>query len=73
MSSGTSAVQSKGSLFWFRNKEPFDWTGEVLEDDGEFQGLLGEEALFPDISSELLGVVLKDELMGPTAYLEGEP
>ena len=43
------------------------------DDDGEFQGLLGEEAPFPDISSGIPGVVLKDELVGPTTALEEEP
>ena len=43
------------------------------ENDGEFKGLLGEEAPFPDISSELPGVVLEDELVGPTTALEEEP
>ena len=39
------------------------------DDDGEFQGLLREEALLPDIISELPGVVLEDELVGPTTDL----
>ena len=41
--------------------------------DGEFQGLLGEEALLPDIRSELPGVVLEDELVDPATALEEEP
>ena len=57
----------------YRNKEPFDWTDEVPNDDGEFQGLLGEEAPFPDIRSELPGVIVEDELVGPTTALEEEP
>ena len=32
-------------------KEPFDWTDELPDNDEEFQGLLGEESPFPDISS----------------------
>ena len=42
-------VTMPGNEFWFlnRNKEPFDWTDEVPDDGGEFQGLLGEEAPFP--------------------------
>ena len=43
------------------------------DDDGDFQGLLGEEAPFPDISSELPGVILEDELVGHTTALEEEP
>ena len=38
----------------------------------DFQGLLGEEAPFPDISSELPGVILEDKLVGPTTTLEEE-
>ena len=45
----------------------------MSSNDGEFQGLLGEEAPFPDISSELPGVVLEDEVMGPTTALEEDP
>ena len=47
--------ENQGKEFWFlkRNKEPFDWTDDITDDNGEFQGLLGEEAPFPDISSEL--------------------
>ena len=33
------------------------------DNNGEFQGLLGEEAPFTDVSSKLLGVVLEDELV----------
>ena len=43
------------------------------DDDGDFQGLLGEEAPFPDIRSKLPGVILEDELVGPTTALEEEP
>ena len=53
--------------------ESFDWTDEVPDDDGEFQGLLGEEAPFPDVSSELPGVVPKDEIVGPATALEEDP
>ena len=43
---------------------------EVPDDDIEFQGLLKEEATFPDVSSELPGVVLEDELVGPATDLD---
>ena len=67
--------ENQGKEFWFlnRNKEPFDWKDEVPDDNGEFQGLLGKEAPFPDISSELPGVILKDKLVGHTTALEEEP
>ena len=70
---GKKKNQGKEFRFLNRNKENFDWTDEVPADDGEFQGLLGEEAPFPDISSELAGVVLEDKIMGPTTALEEEP
>ena len=43
------------------------------DDNGDFQGLLGKEAPFPDISSKLPGVVPEDELVGPSTALEEEP
>ena len=66
--------ENQGNEFRFinRNKEPFDWTDEIPDDNGEFQGLLGEEAPFPDISSKLPGVILEDKLVGPTTALEEE-
>ncbi len=36
----------------------------VPEDDPEFQGLLEEEAPFPDIGIELPGVILEEEEEG---------
>ena len=69
---GKKENQGKKFRFLNRNKEPFDWTYEIPNDDGEFQGLLGEEAPFPDIISELPGVILEDELVGPTTSLEEE-
>ena len=64
---GKKENQGKEFRFLNRNKGPFDWTDEIPDNDGEFQGLLGEEAHFPDISSELSGVILEDKLVGPTA------
>ena len=43
------------------------------DNDGEFQGLPEEEAPFPDVSSELPGVVLEDDLVGPATALDKEP
>ena len=64
--------ENQGIEFRFpkRNKEMFDWTDEVPDNDREFQGFLGEESPFPYVSSELPGVVLKDELVEPTTALE---
>ena len=53
--------ERQGREFHFLNcsKEPFNWTDSVPEDDPEFQGLLEEEAPFPDISAQLPGVPLE--------------
>ena len=48
---GKKENQEQAFRFLNRKKEPFDWTDEVPDNNGEFQGLLGEEAPFPDISS----------------------
>jgi hypothetical protein len=57
--------QKQGRTFRFLNRrqEPYQWTDTVPEDDPEFQGLLEdkEEAAYPDISAELLGVELESE------------
>ena len=70
---GKKENQGKEFRFLNRIKEPFYWTDEVPDNNGEFQGLLGEEAPFPDIRYELPGVILEDELVGPTTALEEEP
>ena len=67
---GKKENQGKEFRFLKRNKEPFDWTDEVPDDDGEFQGLLGEESPFPDIGSNLPGVILEDKLVGTTTDFE---
>ncbi len=57
--------EGQGWTFRFlnRQKEPYKWTDDVLEDDTDFQGLLEdeEEAIYPDVSAELPGVELKAE------------
>ena len=70
---GKNENQGKEFQFLNRNKEPFDWTDEAPDDYRKFQGLLGEESLFPDISSKLPGVVIEDKLVGPTTALGEEP
>ena len=70
---GKKDNQGKEFRFLNRNKEPFDCTDGVPDDNGEFQGLLGDEAPFTYISSKLTGVILKDKLVGPTTDLEEEP
>jgi hypothetical protein len=47
--------------FLNRSKEPYEWTGKVPQDNPVFQGLLEEEAPFPDISAKIPGVPLEEE------------
>jgi hypothetical protein len=57
--------EGQGLTFRFlnRQKEPYEWTDEVPEDDTDFQGLLEneEEAVYLDVSTELPGVELEAE------------
>ena len=53
---GLAQGQGRVLAFKTRNKEPFDWEGEIPDDDSEFQGLLESKAAFPDISAETPGV-----------------
>ena len=60
---GQREKQGRDFRFLDRRKEPYEWTDSVPEDDPEFQGLLEdeEEAIYPDVSAELPGVVLEEE------------
>ena len=51
----------KGCKFRFLNRlgAPYEWTDLVPEDDPEFQGLLEDEARFPDVSAMFPGVPLE--------------
>ena len=58
--------EGQGRKFCFlnRQKQAYEWTDEVPEDEYDFQGLLEEEveaAPYPDISAELPGVELDEE------------
>ncbi len=58
--------EGQGRTFCFlnRQKQAYEWTDEVPEDDDDFQGLLEDEvegAPYPDISAELPGVELDEE------------
>jgi hypothetical protein len=71
------AREKQGQEFRFvnRNKEPFGWTDEVPEDDPGFQGLLEDEeeaAVYPDISAELPGVTLEDEVDNTAAMVDDD-
>ena len=56
---GKSERQGREFCFLNRSKEPYSWTDLVPEDDPEFQGLLEEEAPFPELSAQLPGVPLE--------------
>ena len=56
---GKSERQGREFCFLNRSKEPYSWTNSVPEDDPEFQGLLEEEAPFPELSAQLPGVPLE--------------
>ncbi len=59
--------------FMNRNKEPYECTDEIPEDDPNFQGLLEEEeevAVHPDITAELPGVTLEDKMDNTAAVVE---
>ena len=53
------------------NKEMFEWTDKVEEDDLEFQGLLENKLHFPDISAKLPKVDLESQL--PVTAVKDEP
>jgi hypothetical protein len=56
--------QGRAIRFLNQRGEPYQWTDEVPEDDLEFQGLLDEAedtSVYPDVSSELLGVALEEQ------------
>jgi hypothetical protein len=58
--------EGQGQTFRFlnRQKQAYEWTDVVPEDDDDFQGLLEdkvEAAPYPDISAELPGVELDEE------------
>jgi hypothetical protein len=53
------------------NKDAFTWTDKVPADDPAFQGLLEEEeAVYPDITAELPGVPLEEEVVDHQAVTD---
>jgi hypothetical protein len=56
---GLREKQRREFYFLNRSKEPYEWTNMVPKDDPEFQGLLEEELLFPEMSAKLPGVPLR--------------
>jgi hypothetical protein len=70
---GLRKKQGREFHFVNRNKEPYEWTDKIMEDDPDFQGLLEEEeevAVHPDIMAELPGVMLEDEMDDTAAVVE---
>jgi hypothetical protein len=71
------AQEAQGRVFRFlnRNKDAFTWTDKVQVDDPAFQGLLEEEeAVYPNITAELPGVPLEEEVVDHWAVTdEDEP
>jgi hypothetical protein len=73
---GKSERQGREFCFLNRSKEPYSWTDSVPEDDSELQGLLEEEAPFPELSAQLPGVPLecdKDNKVFEVVTDEPEP
>jgi hypothetical protein len=68
--------EGQGQAFKFHNtkNDPFAWTDEVPKDNPQFQGLLDDEAPFPDVYTELPGVELeRDAVLEPTDAVEDKP
>ena len=62
---GKKKNQGQESISTNRCNKPFGWTGEVQEDDSEFQSLLEQdEAPYPDISAEHPGIKLERNQTG---------
>ena len=72
---GVQDGQGQEFCFLNRNKDAFTWTDEVPPDDPAFQGLLEEEeAVYSDITAELPGVSLEEEVVDHQAVTdEDEP
>jgi len=70
---GKKKKQGRKFRFLNRKKLPFSWTDEVPKDDKESQGLLEEEAPFPDVNAKLPGVDLERDQVGPNPAVEDEP
>jgi hypothetical protein len=72
---GAQEAQVWEFRFSNRNKDAFTWTDEVLADNPAFQSLLEEEeAVYPNITAELPGVPLEEEVVDHRAVTdEDEP
>jgi hypothetical protein len=61
---GAREAQGREFRFLNQNKDAFTWTDEVPANNPTFQGLLKEEeAVYPNITAELPGVPLEEEVV----------
>jgi hypothetical protein len=68
---GVREAQGQEFCFLNWNKDAFAWTDKVPADDPAFQGLLkGEEVVCPDITAELPGVPLEEEVVDHRAVTD---
>jgi hypothetical protein len=68
---GAQEAQGREFHFLNQNKDAFTWTDKVPADDPAFQGLLKEEeAVYPDITAELPGVPLEEEVVDHRAVMD---
>jgi hypothetical protein len=70
---GLREKQGQTIQFLNRSKEPYEWMDTVPEDNLEFQVLLEEEAPFPDVSTELPGVIQEEEEEGDYQVVTNKP
>ncbi len=68
---GVQDGQGQEFCFLNRNKDAFTWTDKVPADDPALQRLLKEEeAVYPDITAELPGVPLEEEVIDQWAVMD---
>jgi hypothetical protein len=70
---GKREKQGRELRFTDRNREAFDWTDVVEEEDDTFQGLLDNDAPFPDVPAEMPGVDMESEVPVVAVEDEDEP
>jgi hypothetical protein len=68
---GAQEAQGREFRLLNQNKDAFTWTDKVPADNPAFQGLLKEEeAVYPDITAELPGVPLEEEIVDHRAITD---
>ena len=70
---GKRERQTKEWMFLDRNKEPFSWSNEVPDDDPHFQGLLEDDAPFPNVPGDLPGMVVEEGSPDDAGPIQEEP